>query len=58
MLIYDFSGRGTHPLYEYLYHCLKADILNGRIPAGTEAAVETRAGCRQPDQCAYGHECL
>lgn len=36
MLIYDFSGRGTHPLYEYLYHCLKADILNGRIPAGTK----------------------
>ena len=36
MLIYDFSGRGTHPLYEYLHHCLKADILNGRIPAGTK----------------------
>lgn len=35
MLIYDFSGRGTHPLYEYLYHCLKADILNGRIPAAS-----------------------
>ena len=59
MLIYDFSGRGTHPLYEYLYHCLKADILNwANIPAGTKLAVETRAGCRQPDQCAYGHECL
>lgn len=36
MLIYDFSNRGTHPLYEYLYHCLKEDILSGRIPAGTK----------------------
>ena len=36
MLIYDFSKRGTHPLYEYLYHCLKEDILSGRIPAGTK----------------------
>ena len=36
MLIYDFSRRGEHPLYEYLYHCLKEDILSGRIPAGTK----------------------
>ena len=36
MLIYDFSKRGAHPLYEYLYHCLKEDILSGRIPAGTK----------------------
>ena len=36
MLIYDFSRRGGHPLYEYLYHCLKEDILSGRIPAGTK----------------------
>ena len=30
MLIYDFSRRVGHPLYEYLYHCLKEDILSGR----------------------------
>ena len=36
MLIYDFSKRGAHPLYEYLYHCLKEDILSGRITAGTK----------------------
>ena len=37
MLIYDFSRRGgTSPASEYLYHCLKEDILSGRIPAGTK----------------------
>lgn len=36
MLIYDFSKRKNHSLYEYLYHCLKEDILSGRIPAGTK----------------------
>ena len=36
MLIYDFSKRGTRPLYEFLYHCLKEDILTGRIPSGTK----------------------
>lgn len=36
MLVYDFSKRGAHPLYEYLYLCLKEDILSGRIPAGTK----------------------
>lgn len=35
MLQYDFTMRNGKPLYEYLYDCLKRDILNGRLPAKT-----------------------
>ncbi len=35
MLRYDFEKRGDKTLYEYLYQCLKGDILNGRLPART-----------------------
>ena len=36
MLLYDFGKRGSRPLYEYLYECLKNDILSGRLPTGTK----------------------
>ena len=36
MLIYDFSKRGTRTLYEFLYHCLKEDILTGEKVQGGE----------------------
>lgn len=34
MLTYDFENRGKISLYEYLYHCIKQDILSGKIRAG------------------------
>ena len=34
MLTYDFSARGSTPRYEYLYQCLRADILNGTLSEG------------------------
>ena len=34
MLIYDLEKRGRHPLYEYLYLCIREDILRGVIKAG------------------------
>ena len=34
MLTYDFSERGNLGLYEYLYECLKKDILEGKLAAG------------------------
>ena len=34
MLTYDLEKRGKHTLYEYLYLCIKEDILSGRIRAG------------------------
>ena len=34
MRAYDFSKRGKLTLYEYLYRCLKEDILEGKIAAG------------------------
>ncbi|MCR5784710.1 MAG: PLP-dependent aminotransferase family protein [Eubacterium sp.] len=33
MLTYDLSKRGKTPAYEYIYSCIKNDILNGRIKA-------------------------
>ena len=34
MLTYDLSRRGELARYDYLYRCLKEDILAGRIRAG------------------------
>ena len=34
MLTYDFSKRGKTSLYEYLYQCIKKDILAGHIVSG------------------------
>ena len=34
MIRYDFEKRKGQPLYEYLYDCLKNDILSGHLPAG------------------------
>jgi GntR family transcriptional regulator/MocR family aminotransferase len=34
MLTYDLENRGTLARYDYLYRCLKADILSGRLRAG------------------------
>ena len=33
MLTYDFSSRGKTPMYEYLYNCIRDDILSGKIKA-------------------------
>lgn len=35
MLTYDFNQRAQHTLYEYLYHCIKQDILDGTLAAGS-----------------------
>ncbi len=32
---YDLEKRGNTPLYQYLYECIRGDILNGILPAGT-----------------------
>ena len=32
---YDLEKRGKKTLYEYLYECIRSDILTGRLPAGT-----------------------
>ncbi|MCR5703520.1 MAG: PLP-dependent aminotransferase family protein [Eubacterium sp.] len=33
-MIYDLDKRGSHPIYEYLYVCIKNDILTGKIAPG------------------------
>jgi len=34
MLTYDLERRGDLPRYDYLYRCIKEDILSGRLSAG------------------------
>lgn len=34
MLTYDMGNRGTLARYDYLYRCIKEDILSGRLAAG------------------------
>ena len=34
MLTYDLNQRGNKPLYEYLYGCIRNDILSGALKAG------------------------
>lgn len=36
MLTYSFQNRGNCPKYEYLYRCIKEDILSGRIPSDAQ----------------------
>ena len=34
MLVYDLTKRGKKSKYEYLYQCLKEDILSGKLAEG------------------------
>lgn len=34
MLTYDLNKRGTVPLYDYLYQCIRNDIITGNLHAG------------------------
>lgn len=34
MLIYDLENRGARPIYEYLYLCIRRDILSGLLKPG------------------------
>jgi len=34
MLTYNFAERGKRSLYEHLYHCIREDILSGRLRVG------------------------
>ena len=36
MLTYPMEERGTLPLYEYLYRCIRRDILSGALAAGEQ----------------------
>ena len=34
MLTYDLNRRGEQSIYEYLYQCIRSDILDGVLTAG------------------------
>ena len=42
MLTYDLNAAGSDPLYVFLYKCIKADIICGRLTPG-EALPSKRA---------------
>lgn len=44
MLTYDFEKRGKMSLYEYLYNCIKNDILSGKNQSGGETAIKKDHG--------------
>lgn len=45
MLIYDLENRGKASLYEYLYHCIREDILNGTLKAGERLPSKREMAC-------------
>lgn len=45
MLTYDLENRGKASLYEYLYHCIREDILNGTIKAGERLPSKREMAC-------------
>ena len=50
MLTYDLTARGNTPIYEYLYRCLRSDILSGALEVGAgcpaAAALPSTWACR------------
>ena len=42
MLRYSLDGRGSTPLYEYLYRCIKADIVSGKLKEGEKLPSKRR----------------
>jgi GntR family transcriptional regulator/MocR family aminotransferase len=42
MLTYAMEDRGELPLYEYLYRCIRADILSGALPPDTRLPSKRR----------------
>ncbi len=42
MLVYDLNARGNMSKYEYLYQCLKRDILNGKLAEGQKMPSKRR----------------
>ena len=44
MLTYDLDKRGSTPLYDYLYQCIRQDIISGSLQAGETLALQAHAG--------------
>ena len=36
MITYNLENRGNKPLYQFLYECLRNDIIEGRIASGSK----------------------
>lgn len=45
MLTYDLENRGKDSLYEYLYHCIREDILDGTLKAGERLPSKREMAC-------------
>ena len=40
MLTYNFENIGSDTLYEYLYKCIKNDIIQGKIKSGEKLTIK------------------
>ena len=40
MLTYNFTNIGSDSMYEYLYKCIKNDILQGTLQAGEKPSLQ------------------
>ena len=58
MLTYDISERGNLTIYEYLYRCIKADIIKGRLSLGEKLPSKREDGAAASDQPENGRERL
>lgn len=45
--MYDVSKRGKRPIYEYLYICIRDDIVNGRIKGGEKLLSKRRMAMQE-----------
>lgn len=53
MLTYSFDHIGSDCLYIYLYKCIKNDILNGTLSAGTK--LPSKRSFAEKPCCQYDH---
>ena len=56
MPTYALENRGRAPLYEYLYRCIRGDILDGTLTAG-ERLPSKRALAERSEERRVGKEC-
>lgn len=58
MLTYDFGKREKTSLYEYLYKCIKEDILSGKIKANEKLPSKREMAKNHDISVITGRKCL
>lgn len=58
MLTYNFENIGSDTLYEYLYKCIKNDIIQGKIKSGEKLPSKRALAKKSGHKCDHCRECL